>query len=122
MINDDQEELVQELRRFVKARQHYAKEPKRIAELVSRLMSRKAYAQMQTSDQRESAWARVVGTELASVCRVGNVRRGVLEVFVTSSVAIQELTFQKKRFVKMMVMELPDLKMHDIRFRVDEPS
>lgn len=122
MINDDQEELVQELRRFVKARQHYAKEPKRIAELVSRLMSRKAYAQVQTSDQRESAWARVVGTELASVCRVGNVRRGVLEVFVTSSVAIQELTFQKKRFVKMMVMELPDLKMHDIRFRVDEPS
>lgn len=120
MVKREQDETVRELQRFVKARQYYQKGPKPIGDLLSRLMSRKAYAQIQSTDQRAAAWSRVAGAELAANSRAGNVRRGVLDVIARNSIAVQELTFQKKRLVKKMVAELPELKIHDIRFRVGE--
>ena len=49
---------------------------------------------------------------------MGNVRRGVLEVIVGNSAALQELTFQKKHLLDKIAAALPDQKIRDVRFRI----
>lgn len=106
------------LQQEVTARQYYPRSPKRISETISRLLTRRGYAQIQVDQQRSEAWANAVGKTLAKHSRVGNLRRGVLEVIVRNSSAVQELTFQKRRLVKRMKTALPNIEIRDLRFRV----
>ena len=88
-----------------------------MADVVANLIARHGYAEQQGLDARTSAWQRVAGSDLSEQTRVGNLKRGVLEIFVGNSVAMQELTFQKRQLLKQLLQELPDQKIVDIRFR-----
>ena len=55
---------------------------------------------------------------MASYSRLGNIRRGVVEVTVSNSTVLQELTFQKTELLKKITTALPDQKIRDLRFRV----
>ena len=109
---------IRRLHEEVAARQIHVRGAQPIAELLSRLLARKGYAQLQSADDRAEAWSDVVGPQLAKDSCVGNVRRGVLEVTVRNSAVVQELTFQKKRILREITAAIPELKVRDIRFRV----
>ncbi|MGI9474286.1 MAG: DUF721 domain-containing protein [Rubripirellula sp.] len=91
---------------------------RRIGSLVSQLMSRRGYAQVAANEALQQIMAREVGDSLADAFRVGNLRQGVLQVYASDSVTIQELNFRKRAILKRIQSELPDNKITDLRFRV----
>jgi predicted nucleic acid-binding Zn ribbon protein len=64
------------------------------------------------------AWREVAGDKLAKHSRTGNIRRGVLNVFVRNSAVVQELTFRKSQLIKQLAKLNPGQKIRDLRFQV----
>jgi predicted nucleic acid-binding Zn ribbon protein len=115
-VNRDED--IRELHEQVARRQYYQKSPQRIADTLSTLMARRGYAQLEATQERESAWKSAVGDPLACHTRVGNIRRGIVEVIVSNSAALQELTFRKAELMGKLATALPDQKIKDVRFRI----
>ena len=92
--------------------------PQRIDDLLSGLLARQGYAQLQQSAEIESAWCQAAGAELAALSRPAHVRRGVLEVIVQNSAALQELMFQKSAILEKLTQADSGLRIEDLRFRV----
>jgi predicted nucleic acid-binding Zn ribbon protein len=93
------------------------KAPQRLGEILPQLMARRGYARLIGSEDYSEAWNQVAGT-LAQVSRPGILRRGVLQITVSNSAAVQELTFQKKQLLKKLCEQLPEQKIRDLRFLV----
>ena len=81
--------------------------PERIANVLSELMARRGFARVRSGADCESAWNEAAGP-LAAYTRVGQLRRGTLEVVVANSTLIQELTFQKAGLLETLRRLLPD--------------
>ena len=96
--------------------------PKPIAEVLSQLLARRGYAREQSAGLSADAWRSVAGEALAPYTRAGAVRRGVLEVVVSNSTLVQELSFQKQVLVSKLAQLLPDEEIRDLRFRVGAVS
>ena len=94
-----------------------ARRPHAIADILSELMTRHGYAQLQTRVAHEQAWRQAAGELAAEHSRVGSLKRGVLEVTVVHSTLMQELTFRKSAMLKTLAKLLPDERIKDIRFR-----
>jgi predicted nucleic acid-binding Zn ribbon protein len=92
--------------------------PRPMRDVLSQLLAKRGYAQVQTAATCDAAWREAVGQKLAADTRAGNVRRGVLEVLVRNSVAVQELGFLKTKIVKMLSKLIPEQQVKDLRFRV----
>ena len=90
----------------------------RIGNLVQQLMARRGYAQVEATEQIHAAISSVVTGDLGKQIVVGKINRGVLNVFASDSVVLQELTFQKRAILKRIKKELPQAKITDIRFKV----
>jgi hypothetical protein len=91
---------------------------RKIGSLVSQLMSRRGYAQSVVNEHLSASLAAAVDPILVPACQVGNLRAGILQVYVSDSVSLQELNFQKRRILKKMQAEVGGEKIIDIRFRV----
>jgi predicted nucleic acid-binding Zn ribbon protein len=92
--------------------------PRAIGDVLSELMARRGYARVQTGEASEEAWRQAAGPLAAKYTRVGQVRRGTLEVIVANSALVQELGFQKQGLLKTLAALLPDAGIKNIRFRV----
>ncbi len=91
---------------------------RKISSLVNQLMSRRGYAQSTVTEELQSAIVRAVGSELGTSVQVGNLRQGVLQVYASDSVTLQELNFQKRLILRTIQKELPQSKVTDLRFRL----
>jgi hypothetical protein len=91
---------------------------RRIGSLVSQLMSRRGYAQGAVNQELHQAVASVIGGQLGSDIQIGNLRKGVLQVYASDSVTLQELNFHKRAILKRLQQELPQNKVTDLRFRI----
>ena len=111
---DDPEGVIEELA----ARQRFGRAPKRMADILSRLIARKGYGRLQSTAIFEDAWRTAVGQLLAGQSRPGSVRRGTLEVIVQNSAVAQELQFNKQQVLGKLKKLVSDYVIHDIRFRV----
>jgi predicted nucleic acid-binding Zn ribbon protein len=112
--DEDERNLQDDLRR----KQVRIRPAKPMRDVLSQLLARKGYAQVQTAAACEAAWRTAVGEKLAGHTRAGNVRRGVLEVLVRNSATLQELAFVKVKVVKKLGELVPEQKIRDVRFRV----
>lgn len=90
---------------------------KSIADVLSELEARRGYSRTKSSDSLTEAWHKSAGPAAAH-SRVGEVRRGTLEVIVANSMLAQELQFEKERLLSQLIELLPDHKLRDLRFRV----
>ncbi len=91
---------------------------RKIGSLVSQLMSRRGYAEQAASSEFHAAIVASVGNELSASVRVGQLRQGVLQVFATDSVTLQELNFQKRKILRAICNDLPHANVTDLRFRI----
>jgi predicted nucleic acid-binding Zn ribbon protein len=91
--------------------------PERIANVLSELMARRGFARVQSGAACEAAWREAAGPLAAKYSRVGQVRRGTLEVVVANSALIQEFTFQKAVLLETLAKLLPDQGIKNLRFR-----
>jgi predicted nucleic acid-binding Zn ribbon protein len=92
--------------------------PQAIGNVLSELMSRRGYARVQSAAAYDSAWREAAGTLAAQYSRVGQLRRGTLEVVVANSTLMQELGFQKEALLMRLAELLPDEGIKSLRFRV----
>jgi predicted nucleic acid-binding Zn ribbon protein len=105
-------------RRGREQRRHYARRPKRIADVLAQLITARGYGRIQANAAFTAAWQQAAGPELARFTRPGQIRRGQLEVTVANSTIVQELTFQKERILATLQAALPDARIRDLRFRL----
>ena len=92
--------------------------PKVIGDVLSELMARRGYARVQSAAAYDAAWREAAGPLAAEYTRVGQLRRGTLEVVVANSTLVQELGFQKRMLLKNLAELLPDEGIENLRFRV----
>jgi predicted nucleic acid-binding Zn ribbon protein len=92
--------------------------PKPIGNIVAELLARRGYGRLQAADASSAAWQEAAGEALAAQSRAGQIKRGVLEVWVTNSTLVQELSFEKARLLKKLAGLMPDEKIRDLKFRV----
>src|SRR5690349_6322957 len=71
-------------------RYYHGRAPKPIGNVLAQLVSRRGYAQIRAAGERDEAWQRVAGEELARMSQVSALRRGVFEVLVANSLLMQE--------------------------------
>lgn len=95
-----------------------ASAPKRIGALISQLMARRGYAQVFAAEGLQAALENEVGPAIATAVKVGNIKRGVLNIYVTDSVTMQELTFRKRSLLKKLQAAQPDRVITDLRFHI----
>jgi predicted nucleic acid-binding Zn ribbon protein len=94
------------------------KGPEKLGEILSRLFTARGWGRRQGRLHLEKAWVEAVGPEHAAQTRVGNLRRGVLEVVVANAVLLQELAhFHKRRLLEQLRRRLPGTPLTDLRFR-----
>jgi hypothetical protein len=105
-------------RRDKEQRRYYGRRPKKIADVMAQLISRRGYGRFQADAELAAAWQAAAGESLARCSRAGQIRRGRLEVTVTNSTTVQELTFQKQHILAELMRTLPNSKIRDIRFRI----
>lgn len=103
---------------LVQKRQRFRRRPKRTADLLSQLFARKGYGQSQSINELEEAWEIAAGPKFCKSTKAGKINRGVLEIHVASSAAIQQLGFHKKQLLSAMQQQLPHNKIHDLRFKL----
>ena len=97
-------------------RRRFKRRPKRPANILSQLMARKGYGQTKTNNELDETWNAIVGDKWQNKTRVGNVSRGVLEVFVSSAAVNQHLGFKKKKLIAELNRRVPQNKIKDIKF------
>lgn len=91
---------------------------RKIGTLVSQLMSRRGYAQATVNDELQRSVTESVGKTLESSVRVGNLNRGVLQLYATDSVTLQELIFQKRKILSGIQRSMPQTPITDLRFKI----
>ena len=103
---------------LIKQRQRFSRRPRRPADILSHLMARKGYGQTESANELETSWNEVVGLKWQSKTKVGVIKRGVLEIIVTSSGVNQQLEFKKKKLLAELQSRLPKNNLKDLRFRI----
>ncbi len=93
------------------------RDARKLAEVLPQLMARRGYNRLLAQEDYSEVWQEIAG-QLSQHSRPGQLRRGVLEVIVTNSAVVQELTFQKRRLTKALSERMPDRKIRDLRFVV----
>lgn len=107
-------------RRERESRRSYARRPKKIADVVAQLIAKRGYGRHESDDKLAAAWSAAAGKTLAAVSRVGKVRRGMLEVWVANSIAMQEFSFEKERIVAELGRTLPDANIRGLKLRIGQ--
>jgi predicted nucleic acid-binding Zn ribbon protein len=105
-------------RRDREQRRHYARKPKKIADVLAQLITARGYGRIQANADLTAVWQQAAGATIAKYTRPGRLRRGTFEVMASNSTIIQELTFQKQQILAQLQTALPDAKIRDIKFRV----
>ena len=118
--NDPKDEVLGDLLRRKEAvgRWYRARQPKKIGNVIAQVMQRRGYAQIEHARKLEEGWVRAAGDRVNRVTQVGVIRRGTLEVTVSSSLMMQELTFQKQNLLSSMQEAVPEANIRKLRFRV----
>ena len=113
-MEDNSEQILADLA----GKQRFQRGPKRIDGILSDLMTRRGYARVFSNNKLLEAWEQVVPASLASQACPGKLSRGLLEVAVENSVALQELAFAKQEMIDGLNRLIDGQKIRDIRFRV----
>ncbi len=89
-----------------------------IGDILSELMAKTGFARIQGGEELAAAWRSAAGELAARYSRVGSVKRGKLEIVVSNSTLLQELTFRKKALIADLAGALPGHGIRDLRFRL----
>ncbi len=92
--------------------------PRPLGSLVNQLLSRRGYAQVMAGQELQSVLEAEVGQQLAGSVRVGNLKRGILHIYLTDAVTHQELQFRKRALLSRFQAAMPASRITDIRFHV----
>ena len=106
-------------RRDREQRRHYARKPKKIADVLAQLITARGYGRIQADADFTAAWQQAAGETIAKYTRPGQLRRGTLEVTVDQLDDHPRTHLPKTTNPgRNCKPQLPDAKIRDLRFRV----
>ena len=118
MTNYDDQDSMRRAEESFQERRSYERMPHSAGDLISKLIARRGFTQMQFNDELQTVWQDVAGPQMAGRTQATVIRRGALEVIVDSSPALQQLAFDKSRLLRQIQDKLPHAGIRSIRFRV----
>jgi predicted nucleic acid-binding Zn ribbon protein len=90
-----------------------------LGEVLGDLFVARGLGRTRAVGELETGWEKAAGPEVARCSRVTGIKHGVLCVTVTHSALLEELAaFRKPVLLDALRLELPNLKVRDVRFRV----
>lgn len=93
--------------------------PRALSEILGELFTVRGYGRLRALSELEEVWNTAVGEPHCHQTRVGEVRRGILNVTVAHPTLLEELTaFRKPELLQALRTGAPGMTIHDIRFRV----
>lgn len=93
--------------------------PKPLSDILGELFASRGYGRLRAQRELEEAWNAAVGEPGCRQTRLGEVRRGVLNVTVAHSTLLEELAaYQKPQLLAALRQNAPGTVVHDIRFRL----
>ena len=93
--------------------------PRALSDILGELFTARGYGRFLAQRELEEAWNAAVGEPLCRQTRLGEVRRGVLNVTVSHPALLEELAaFRKPELLAALRSGAPATTIHDIRFRV----
>ena len=93
--------------------------PRPLSDILGELFATRGYGRLRALKELEDAWNAAVGEPGCRQTRVGEVRRGVLNLTVAHPTLLEELAaFQKPTLLAALRQNAPGTVIHDIRFRV----
>jgi hypothetical protein len=93
--------------------------PRALSEILGELFTVRGYGRLQARQELEEAWNVALGEPYCRQTRLGEVRRGVLNVTVAHPTLLEELAaFRKPALLAALRSGAPATAIHDIRFRI----
>ncbi len=95
-----------------------SRDVKSAGELLARVVARRGFTQGAFDSELQAAWQQAVGEEFAGKTRATRIRRGMLEIIVDSSPALQQLGFVRNQLLADIQAAMPDAAIKGLTFRV----
>lgn len=93
--------------------------PQLLSDILGELIVVRGYSRAHARRVLENAWNEAVGEPDCYQTRIGEVRRGILNVTVAHSALLEELVaFRKAQLVGFLQSSTLGIAIHDIRFQV----
>src|SRR6478736_7815529 len=93
--------------------------PRPLSDVLGELFASRGYGRLRAQKELEEAWNAAVGEPGCRQTRIGEVRRGILNVTVAHSTLLEELAaFRKPALLAALRQNATGTVIHDIRFRV----
>lgn len=90
-----------------------------LSDVLNELFTARGYSRLQARRELEDAWRATVGEAIFRQTRLGELRRGVLNVTVAHSTLLEELaSFRKAALLAALCAGVRANAIQDIRFRV----
>ena len=90
----------------------------RIGDIIPSIIVRYGLQNQRDTEAFSASWSAAVGEPFSKVSRITGLKRGVLEVAVSHSAFIQELSFRQAELLEAMQTANPDEKIRKIKFSV----
>jgi predicted nucleic acid-binding Zn ribbon protein len=93
--------------------------PRALSDILGDLFAARGYGRLLAHRELQAAWDEAVGEPARRQTRLGEVRRGVLNVNVSHPALLEELAaFRKAELLAALRSGAPGTTIHDIRFKI----
>ena len=106
------------LRRKREQGRFWARQPKPIGKIMSKVMLQGGYGRQMAAGQLDAAWKIAAGEAFGKDTRAGKIRKGCLSITARNSIVKQELTYSKEEILQRIQAELPELDIRDLRVQI----
>jgi len=96
-----------------------AKQPQRLADAISQLISVRGLARARGAEQLEQIWAEIAGSAIADRTRISGLKRGVLHIAVFNAALLNELvSFHRPSLLRELQAQHAALGVRELKFRL----
>lgn len=121
---NDQESQSNEQEGWADVQNHFnrfgdrSKKEQSLKTVVNRLIAMRGLAGNQGNQQVQDCWFSLIPAAMEKKTRVGQIKRGTLEILVSDPATLQQLNFLKTQLLKQMKAKLPAVKLKNFRLKL----
>lgn len=94
------------------------KKEQTLKSIVNRIVAKRGLAGNQGNQQVSDCWHSLLPPNMDKKTRVGNIKRGTLEIQVSDPATLQQLNFLKAQLLKQMKQKLPAVNLKNFRLKL----